>query len=98
MSIQQVEDLLRYDARKALEHARERLDVSGAGSDDVTYQRWLLIKGAAQASLGATEDGDRILREVRVWAEEHDDRTLQAHSHRRLSALFRRIGDPALML
>ena len=97
-SVEQVEDLLRYDARKALEQARAHLDVSDAGSDDVTYQRWLLIKGAAQASLGATEDGARILREVRVWAEEHDDRTLQALSHRRLSALFRRIGDPALML
>ena len=97
-SIQQVEDLLRYDAREALSRAREQLDLSGADSGDVTYQRWLLIKGAAQASLGATEDGARILREVKVWAEEHDDHTLQALSHRRLSALFRRVGDPALML
>ena len=97
-TIQDVEDLLRYDARSALARARDELDVAGMDPNTHLYQRWLLAKGAAQASLGDTEDGARILREVKNWAEEHDDDTLLASSHRRLSALFRRIGDPALML
>ena len=59
--------------RAALEQRARALDVAGAGSDDVTYQRWLLVKGAAQASIGDTEDGARILREVKGWAEEHDE-------------------------
>ena len=97
-TIQEVEDLLRYDARSALARARAELDVAGMDPNTHLYQRWLLAKGAAQASLGDTEDGARIMREVKSWAEEHDDTTLLASSHRRLSALFRRIGDPALML
>ena len=90
--------MLRYDARAALTRAREELDRPGVDPESVEYQRWLLVKGAAQASLGDTEDGARILREVKGWAEEHDETALLAPSHRRLSALFRRIGDPALML
>ena len=97
-TLQQVEQMLRYDARSALERAREEVDRPGVDPASVTYQHWLLIKGAAQASLGDTEDGARILREVRVWAEEHGATPLLALSHRRLSALFRRVGDPALML
>ncbi len=97
-TIQEVEDLLRYDARTALARARDELDVAGMDPNTHLYQRWLLAKGAAQASLGDTEDGARIMREVKSWAEEHADTTLLAASHRRLSALFRRIGDPALML
>ena len=97
-TVQEVEDVLRYDARTALTRARDQLDVAGMDPNTHLYQRWLLVKGAAQASLGDTEDGARIMREVKSWAEEHDDATLLASSHRRLSALFRRIGDPALML
>ncbi len=97
-TIQEVEDLLRYDARTALARARDELDVAGMDPNTPLYQRWLLAKGAAQASIGDTEDGARIMREVKNWAEEHDDDALLASSHRRLSALFRRIGDPALML
>lgn len=98
MTAEQVEELLRYDARVALKRARELLDVTGSDSDSVGYQRLLLIKGAAQARIGETEDGARVLREVKAWAEEHDERALSARSHRQLSALFRRVGDPALML
>jgi diguanylate cyclase (GGDEF)-like protein len=97
-AIRQVEHMLRYDARTALARARTELDVAGADPDTVTYQRWLLIKGAAQARIGDTEDGARIMREVKGWAEERGEDTLLAVSHRRLSALFRRVGDPALML
>jgi diguanylate cyclase (GGDEF)-like protein len=74
------------------------LDAAGSDSDTVAYQRVLLIKGAAQARIGETEDGARVLREVKAWAEEHGEDALLAASHRLLSALFRRIGDPALML
>ena len=96
-AIAELEEMLRYDARAALDRAREMLAADRDDSDP-SYQRILLAKGAAQARLGDTEDGARILREVRSWAEERDDRLLLALSHRRLSALFRRIGDPALML
>jgi diguanylate cyclase (GGDEF)-like protein len=97
-SVEQAEQLLRWDARAALQGAREVLESADAGTDDHTYRRWLLLKGAAQARLGDTEDGARIMREVREWAETQDDTALLALSHRRLSALFRRVGDPALML
>jgi two-component system cell cycle response regulator len=95
---EQAEHMLRYDARAALAQAREVLDAADADMDRHAYQRWLLIKGAAQAHIGETEDGARVLREVKAWAEEHGDSSLLAGSHRRLSALFRRVGDPALML
>jgi diguanylate cyclase (GGDEF)-like protein len=91
--------LLRTDTRTALDQARRALDAwDPASGDPATYQRWLLVKGAAQSRLGDTEDGARVLREVRTWAEEHADQALLASSHRRLSELFRRVGDPALML
>jgi diguanylate cyclase (GGDEF)-like protein len=73
-------------------------DAGSGAVDEVTYQRLLLAKGGAQARLGQTEDGARIIREVTEWAELHDERGLLALCHRRLSALFRRVGDPALML
>lgn len=95
---EQVEELLRHDARVALQRAGELLDAEGAESDTVAYQRLLLVKGVAQARIGETEDGARVLREVKEWAEQHGENALLARSHRRLSALFRRIGDPALML
>jgi tetratricopeptide (TPR) repeat protein len=92
-------ELLRRDARVALQRACEMLDAtSGGDADTVAYQRVLLIKGAAQARIGETEDGARVLREVKAWAERHGEVALLAASHRLLSALFRRIGDPALML
>src|SRR3954463_12081068 len=94
-SIQQVVRMLRYDARAALTRAREEVDRPGVDPESVEYQQWLLVKGAAQASLGDTEDGARILREVKVWAEVHDEKALLASSHRRLSRLFRVIGAPA---
>jgi two-component system cell cycle response regulator len=93
-----VEELLRHDARAALRRARELLGAAGTDSDDVAYQHMLLIKGAAQARIGETEDGARVMREVTAWATEHGEDALLASSHRRMSALFRRIGDPALML
>jgi two-component system cell cycle response regulator len=97
-AIQHVEMLLREDARAALQLAREHLDRTETGSDGVDYQRLLLLKGAAQTRIGETEDGARQIREVKAWAEDHGETFLVARSHRRLSALFRRIGDPALML
>ncbi len=93
-----LEELLRRDARVALHRAGELLDAAGSDADTVAYQRVLLIKGAAQARIGETEDGARVLRDVKAWAEEHGEDELLARSHRLLSALFRRIGDPALML
>ncbi len=98
VTLEQAEQLLRRDARAALEAARAVLEASDETAADGTYQRWLLVKGAAQARLGETEDGARVMREVKTWAENHDETALLALSHRRLSALFRRIGDPALML
>jgi diguanylate cyclase (GGDEF)-like protein len=97
-SIAQMEQMLRYDARSALSHAREVLDAAGSDADGVTYQRWLLVKGDAQSRIGDTEDGARVMREVKGWAEEHGETALLALTNRRLSALFRRVGDPALML
>lgn len=96
--MEQVEEMLRHDARAALDAARQLLDAPGSDPDTVDYQRLLLGKGAAQARLGETEDGARVMREVREWAADHDENALLALSHRRLSALFRRVGDPALML
>ncbi len=96
--VEEAEHLLREDARAALAHARSVLENPGADPDSRGYQRWLLLKGAAQAQVGDTEDGARLLREVREWAEAQGDTLLLALSHRRLSALFRRVGDPALML
>ncbi len=97
-TVEQVEELLRHDARVALQRAGELLDAAGADSDTVAYQRLLLAKGAAHARIGETEDGARVLLEVKEWAEKRGENVLLARSHRRLSALFRRIGDPALML
>jgi two-component system, cell cycle response regulator len=96
--LEQAEQLLRVDARAALDRSLRALERLHGSPDSVTYQRWLLVKGAAQGQLGQNEDGARILREVRVWAEDNGERTLLALSHRRLSKLFRRLGDPALML
>ena len=90
--------MLRYDPRAALTRAREEVDRPGVDPESLEYQHWLLVKGAAQSSIGDTEDGARIMREVKGWAEVHDEKALLASSHRRLSALFRMIGDPALML
>ena len=94
----QLEDLLRQDAPVALERARELLDAAGTESDTVAYQSLLLIKGAAQDRIGETEDGARVMRGVKSWAEEHGEDALLARSHRRISAHLGRIGDPALML
>ncbi len=94
----QLEELLRQDAPVALERARELLDAAGTESDTVAYQSILLIKGAAQDRIGETEDGARVMRGVKAWAEEHGEDALLARSHRRISAHLGRIGDPALML
>jgi len=93
-----LETLLRLDARAALRGARDLLDSRDHDADSVIYQRLLLVKGAAQARLGETEDGARVMREVKSWAEDHEDTLLLAATHRQLSGLFRRLGDPALML
>jgi len=98
VTVEQVEEMLRHDARAALDAARQLLDAPGSDPDTVGYQRLLLGKGAAQAQLGKTEDGARVMREVREWAADHGENALLALSHRRMSALFRRVGDPALML
>jgi two-component system cell cycle response regulator len=98
VTLERAELMLREDARAALTSARRWLDEAGSDTGSVRYQRWLLVKGAAQARLGETEDGARILREVNAWAQQHGTKELLALSHRRLSMLFRRIGDPALML
>jgi two-component system cell cycle response regulator len=97
-TVAEAEQRLRQDARAALRDAREVLDAAEVDVDGETYQRWLLVKGAAQAHVGETEDGARIMREVKRWAEENDRPSLLALAHRQLSALFRRVGDPALML
>jgi diguanylate cyclase (GGDEF)-like protein len=96
--VEEVESLVRYEARKALTLARDMLAEDVLAPDDVLYQRLRLAKASAQARVGETADGARLLREVKVWAETHDETTLLAMSHRRLSMLFRRVGDPALML
>jgi diguanylate cyclase (GGDEF)-like protein len=96
--IERIEQMLRFDAHAALRTALEHLEAMSDTPDSVTYQHWLLVKGAAQARLGDTEDGARIMREVLVWADEHGEQTLLALGHRRLSALYKRVGDPALML
>ena len=97
-AVQQAESLLRADARAALEHARAVLE----DAVDEVDSRAPAVAAASRAprrpASGDTEDGARIMREVKSWAEEHGDNTLLAISHRRLSALFRRVGDPALML
>jgi two-component system, cell cycle response regulator len=98
VTLVEAEQMLRQDARAALRCARQILETTDEAGAGGTYQRWLLLKGAAQARLGDTEDGARLMREVRDWAEQHEDTALLASSHRQLSALFRRVGDPALML
>jgi len=100
-TVDEIEDLLRHDAQAALAAARALLDEAAgdpAAFGDVAYQRLLLAKGGAQARLGQTEDGARTIREVKSWAELHGQRALLAQCHRGLSALFRRVGDPPLML
>jgi diguanylate cyclase (GGDEF)-like protein len=97
-NVERIEQLLRFDAHGALRTALEKLESMRGASDTLPYQRWLLVKGAAQARLGETEDGARIMREVRVWADDHGEHALLAATHRRLSALYKRVGDPALML
>jgi two-component system, cell cycle response regulator len=97
-TVEDAQQMLRRDARAALRDAREVLDVAEMDVNGETYQRWLLVKGAAQAHLGETEDGARAMREVKRWAEENERPSLLALAHRQLSALFRRVGDPALML
>ena len=94
----QLDELLRQDAPAALQRAHELLDAAGTESDNVAYQSILLTKGAAQVRLGDTEDGARVMREVKAWAEEHGENALLARCHRRISAHLGRIGDPALML
>jgi diguanylate cyclase (GGDEF)-like protein len=98
VAVERIEQMLRFDAHAALQTALAQLEATSDSSDTVTYQHWLLVKGAAQARLGDTEDGARLMREVLVWADEHTERTLLALGHRRLSALYKRVGDPALML
>ena len=95
---EQLEELLRHDAQAALRGAVELLKVRGADRRSPAYQRLLLIKGAAQARVGQTEDGARLIRQVITWAAANGETALLARAHRRMSALFRRVGDPALML
>jgi len=97
-SIDEVEELLRHDASTALNLSLVALEDLRADRESLEYQRWLSVKGSAQARLGETEDGARILREVRLWAETNDARALLALTHRRLSHLFRRVGDNTLAL
>ena len=92
-----IERMVRSEARQALSLARDLL-AEAPLEDDLLYERLRLAKGAAQARLGETADGARLMREVKAWAEDHDETELLAMSHRRLSMLFRRVGDPALML
>ena len=97
-TVAKLEELLRQDAPLALQRARELLDAAGTESDTVAYQSILLVKGAAQNRLGETEDGARVMHEVKVWAEAHGENALLARCHRRISAHLGRIGDPAMML
>ena len=94
----EIERLVRYGPHEALDRSRELLATDALSPDDVAYQRLLLAKASAQARIGETADGGRLMREVKAWAEERGESELLAMAHRRLSTLFRRIGDPALML
>ena len=95
---EQLEGMLRHDAQAALRGAIDLLQVRGADRQSPAYQNLLLIKGAAQARVGQTEDGARLIRQVIAWASANGQTALLARAHRRMSALFRRVGDPALML
>ncbi|MGA9746389.1 MAG: GGDEF domain-containing protein [Nocardioides sp.] len=95
--LETIERMVRNEARQALSLARDLL-ADAPLDDDLVYERLRLAKGAAQARLGETADGARLMREVKVWAEDNDETELLAMCHRQLSMLFRRVGDPALML
>ena len=98
MAIQEAEQLVRHDPHFALRKASEVVESRAAEADTRDYQRWLLVKALAHARSGAAEEGARIMREVKYWAEDQQDDALLSLCHRRLSTLFRRVGDSALML
>ena len=96
--IERVERLIRVDAWAAHDQAQAALEAATSCADTVTYHRWLLVMGVAQARLGFTEEGAGSLRRVRAWADEHGQRTLWARSHLELYGMLGRVGEPALTL
>jgi diguanylate cyclase (GGDEF)-like protein len=96
--IERVESLIPIDAWAAHDQAQAALEAAISCADTVTYHRWLLVMGVAQARLGFTEEGAGSLRRVRAWADEHRQRTLWARSHLELSGMLGRVGEPALTL
>lgn len=97
-NLERVERLGRLGARAAFDDAQAALAAADCGVDTVTYQRWLIVKGSAQARLGFPDEGARTLREVRGWAEAHGERALLGRSHRALSGVLVHEGEPGLTL
>ena len=92
--IERVERLIRVDAWAAHDQAQAALEAATSCADTVTYHRWLLVMGVAQARLGFTEEGAGSLRRVRAWANDHGQRTLWARRHLHLSGMLGRVGEP----
>lgn len=97
-NLERVERWGRSEARAAFDEAQAALAAGATSVDTVGYQRWLIVKGSAQARLGSPDEGARTLREVRAWAEEHGERALLGRSHRALSGLLVHEGEPGLTL
>lgn len=97
-NLERVERWGRLEARAAFDEAQAALAAAASSVDTLTYQRWLIVKGSAQARLGFPDEGVRILREVRAWAEEHGQWALLGRSHRALSGLLVHEGEPGLTL
>lgn len=96
--IDALEELVRRDAQAALDGAQAWLARVGEREDPVLHRRLQLVRADVQSRRGETQASVRTMRDVIAWAEESGEPLLQARGHRLLSALFRRVGDPALAL
>ncbi|WP_157751687.1 tetratricopeptide repeat-containing diguanylate cyclase [Actinoplanes derwentensis] len=67
------------------------------GWTDLVWRAQLIIADVAGRRGDVAEQG-RVARRANLWAEEHGDEFLLARSHRLLSIVFRRLGDPAQAL
>lgn len=98
LRVQELEDLVYRDSEAALAGAQTWLAEADPSVDVALRQRVRLVQAGARSRQGETETSGRIIREINAWALEHGEPWLRARSHRMLSGVFRRVGDPALAL
>lgn len=69
-----------------------------ARADELTRARVDLLSAVGLVGRATPADAARVISRVRDWARDHGHRVVLARAEMRFSAMFRRVGDPALSL